>query len=259
MKMPINEGFWRLTEKEKQTLRLIVRGHDAKSSARSLGISIHTVNERLRDARRKMTVSSSREAARMLLDAESGAVGPSTPNLFGNEGFWEDAALHRVNEGTAPNSGVGRARRQSWIIGVCLMTLALSLIALAALPQAGSTPSPPPAVSREAPDVAVIDAARQWLTLVDQARWDESYRATGASFRQLNTVAMWTAASEKVRVPLGAMVSRTFAGQQSLPAPPNGYEVVKFRTRFTNRDDVLETVSLAYEDGTWRVAGVYIG
>ena len=53
-----------LTEKEKQTLRQLVSGHDAKSMARELGLSVHTVNERLRDARRKMAVSSSREAAR---------------------------------------------------------------------------------------------------------------------------------------------------------------------------------------------------
>jgi DNA-binding CsgD family transcriptional regulator len=58
-----NDDFWALTEREKQTLRLIVRGHDAKSIARSLDLSVHTINERLRDARRKMAVSSSREAA----------------------------------------------------------------------------------------------------------------------------------------------------------------------------------------------------
>ena len=55
-----------LTEKEKETLRLLVDGHDAKSMARQLGLSVHTINERLRDARRKMAVSSSREAARKL-------------------------------------------------------------------------------------------------------------------------------------------------------------------------------------------------
>ncbi len=256
--MQINEGFWGLTDKEKQTLRLIVRGHDAKSSARNLGVSVHTINERLRDARRKMTVSSSREAARMLLNAEGSAEGRPQPNFLGDEGIREDGALYPVNHETAPNSGVRRAHRSSWIIGVCLMTLALGLIALAAFPQVASTPSSPPVAAREAPNAAVVDAARRWLTLVDQARWEESYRATGASFRQLNTLAMWTAASERARAPRGAMVSRTFAGQESLPAPPSGYEVVKFRTRFANKDDVVETVSLAYEDGTWRVAGVYI-
>ena len=53
-------GYQALTEKEKETLRLLVSGYDAKSMARQLGLSVHTINERLRDARRKMAVSSSR-------------------------------------------------------------------------------------------------------------------------------------------------------------------------------------------------------
>src|SRR3990167_863943 len=72
----MTEGYQTLTEKEKQTLRLVVRGYDAKSMARYLGLSIHTVNERLRYARRKMEVSSSREAARILLDKEGGGPKP---------------------------------------------------------------------------------------------------------------------------------------------------------------------------------------
>ena len=64
---PMWAGYQALTEKEKQTLRLIVRGHDAKSMARHLGLSIHTVNERLRDARRKLEVSSSRGARYRIL------------------------------------------------------------------------------------------------------------------------------------------------------------------------------------------------
>jgi len=52
-----------LTDREKETLRLLLSGHDAKSIARELGLSVHTVNERLRDARRRLHVSSSREAA----------------------------------------------------------------------------------------------------------------------------------------------------------------------------------------------------
>ena len=56
----MTEGYQSLTEKEKQTLRLVVQGYDAKSMARHLGLSVHTINERLRYARRKMAVSSSR-------------------------------------------------------------------------------------------------------------------------------------------------------------------------------------------------------
>jgi len=51
-------------------LRLLVRGHDIKSIARELSISITAANERLRSARLKLGVSSSREAARILVAAE---------------------------------------------------------------------------------------------------------------------------------------------------------------------------------------------
>jgi DNA-binding CsgD family transcriptional regulator len=62
-----------LSEREKETLRLLLEGHDAKSIASNFGISVHTVNERLRTARRKLGVSSSREAARTLARFDQGA------------------------------------------------------------------------------------------------------------------------------------------------------------------------------------------
>jgi DNA-binding CsgD family transcriptional regulator len=260
MNRPIREGFWALTEKEKQTLRLIVRGHDAKSTARSLGLSVHTINERLRDARRKMAVSSSREAARLLLEAEVGGVGLPNPDLLGDTFIGEDATSPRVDQGTAPMAGVGRAfRRSRIIIGVSLMTLALALLALTALPQVASTPPPPPTASRTTPNSEVVDTARQWLALLDQSNWNESYQGTSRSFRASNSLQAWSTASESARLPLGAMISRTFVSQETLPAPPHGYEVVKFRTRFANNSETVETVTLDREDGTWRVVGVMIG
>ena len=262
MNRPIRDGVWALTEKEKQTLRLIVRGHDAKSSARSLGLSVHTINERLRDARRKLVVSSSREAARVLLEAEGGGIGAPDPDLLGDRRIGEDAGGHPKDLGTAPIGGARRTTRRSRIfIGVALMTLALGLLALVALPQDASTspPASPPAAASVAINVEVVDVARQWLGLLDQSRWDESYRGTATAFRRLNTLEAWTAASLQARAPLGAMVSRTLISEEDLPAPPHGYEVVKFRTRFANRGEAVETVTLDREGGTWRVAGVTIG
>ncbi len=257
MTMP-NQSLWALTEKEKQTLRLIVRGHDAKSTARSLGLSVHTINERLRDARRKMAVSSSREAARLLLETEGSSAGAVTPDLFGDMGIGEDTTGCRVDQGSAPIGGAGRQSRLLWIIiGVLLMTFALGLLAFAALPNAASAP-PAPVASDATPDAQVVDAARQFLILGDQSNCAEAYQATSATFHKMNTPQVWTAACEKVRVPLGAMLSRTFVSEEFLPAPPHGYEVVKFRTRFANKDDALETVTLVQEDGGWRVAGVMI-
>ena len=249
---------WALTEKEKQTLRLIVRGHDAKSVARSLGLSVHTINERLRDARRKMAVSSSREVARLLLEVEGDGAGPS-PNYVGDKEIRADAPDSPVDQDSVPISGAGRAIRPYWIIiGVALMTLALGLLALTALPQLASAPSSPVAVASTAQNPAVVDAARRWLVLVDEGRWDESYRGTTVTFRRMNTAKVWADTSEQVRVPLGAALSRIFVSQENLPAPPAGYEVVKFRTRFANKGEAIETVSLDREDGQWRIAGITI-
>ncbi|URW74548.1 DUF4019 domain-containing protein [Sphingomonas donggukensis] len=246
-----------LSEKEKQTLRLIVRGHDAKSIARSLDLSVHTINERLRDARRKLAVSSSREAARLLLAVESD--GPAHPHILGDAEFGADLPRAPVDQEVAPDSGVGSAiRRPRIVLGVLVMTLALSLVALIAMPNTASLPEQTAAPSAVAPASEVAEAARQWMALVDQGRWDESYRATGASFRKLNTAEVWAAASVKARTPLGAMISRTFIDQQSVPAPPAGYEIVKFRTRFANKAEAIETVSLDREGGAWRVVGVWI-
>ena len=71
----MNDNVEGLSDRERETLRLLGRGHDAKSIAAALHLSVHTVNERLRAARRKLGVSSSREAARLLLahDATSEA------------------------------------------------------------------------------------------------------------------------------------------------------------------------------------------
>lgn len=257
--MRVDEGSWALTEKEKQTLRLIVRGHDAKSTARSLGLSVHTINERLRDARRKMAVSSSRQAARLLLEAEGdGSILPN-PELFGDTEIGEDEPCLQVQLGTAPISGARREyRRPSIMIGVLLMTVALGLLAMTMFFQAPSSPEAAPMASQTRPNSEPVDSARHWLSVVDEGRWDQSYRAMGTSFRKLNSAQVWAQVSEKVRTPLGAVISRTLVGQENLPAPPYGYEVVKFRTRFTKKAEALETVTLDREDGSWRVVGVTI-
>lgn len=61
--------FAALTEKELEILRLLAAGHTVKSIAAGLGRSETSINERLRDARRKTGIGSSRELAR-LLDAQ---------------------------------------------------------------------------------------------------------------------------------------------------------------------------------------------
>ena len=252
MNAPILDGLAALTEKEKQTLRLIVRGHDAKSIARSLDLSVHTINERLRDARRKLSLSSSREAARRLFEQERVA-----PDFLGDVKIGEATVAGDATGLAAPENGGGR-KRLVWIItGVTLMSLILALAAVIALPQTTAAPadSTPAAAARTA---EVEAAARAFLTLIDQGNWDESYARTTASFHKLNTAKVWADVSAKVRPPLGPVVSRTLIGHDDVPTPPHGYEIVKFRTSFANKPDAVEKVSLERTGAEWQVAGVWI-
>jgi DNA-binding CsgD family transcriptional regulator len=246
----MSQGYAALTEKEKQTLRLIVRGHDAKSTARELGLSVHTINERLRDARRKLAVSSSREAARRLLDAEASA-SVSAPDLLG------DKLLGADPEAAAAEPAATPGRRWPALAGVAVMTLALGMLAFALVPHAADS-SATKSDQVAALEAEVTQAARDWLALGDEARWEEAWRGTGATFRQLNTLARWTEVSQEVRVPLGPVLSREMLTHDSVPTPPAGAEVVKFRTDFEGRRGVIETVSLAREDGVWKVTGIYL-
>lgn len=263
MTMPANIDPGVLTEREKQTLRLMCRGHDAKSIARSLGLSVHTINERLRDARRKLAVSSSREAARLLLEAEGGVAAFATPEILGDDNvgyrqIGEDPPAPKADEDDAPVSGAGRMQGRLWILsGVLIMTLSLGLLALAALPQS-APPSNTPVAAQAVAETEVTERARQFLVLLDQARWADAYQQTGAAFRKQNSQKLWTDVSEKVRAPLGTALSRTLISQQNLPAPPDGYEVVKFRTSFPTKPDAVETVSLERAKGGWVVVAVLV-
>lgn len=224
-----------LTDKEKETLRLMVRGHDAKSMASELDLSVHTINERLRSARRKLDVTSSREAARILFESEGGTY----ENLADKELGEEPSA------GSGDRQRLGRTR--AWLIGVIVMSmLAAALLIFSPLASNGAGP----------PDAET--AARAWLEFGDAGDWQAGFDAAGDSFRAANTVAGFRDASEQVRVPLGAVVSRTLATIRYLNAPPHGYQEVTFHTQFANKADALETVTLVKEDRQWKVVGILI-
>jgi len=250
----MTSGYQALSEKEKATLRLLIAGHDSKSLARHLGLSVHTVNERLRDARRKLGTSSSREAARLLREMEEQA-----PESFGDKSLGDASSPGTPQLSGQPARGGGNRRRTGWIAGGIVMSLALALFAFASL----SGPAPVPTSTQSSAEVAAenatVQAAQAWLALVDRGDWNASWDATGQSFKSLNTLARWTEASERIRANLGAFRSRELITVNYAPAPPYGYWVIKFRAVYANRPDAIETLSLSWENDEWRVVGVTIG
>lgn len=241
------QGYQALTAKEKETLRLILHGHDAKSMARELDLSVHTVNERLRAARRKLAVTSSKQAARVLLEEES-----ADPQFLGDRVFGDaDAAL--APQGSAHRKA--RTARASIAGGILAMSFILA-IALATL-----TGVPDGLVATQqnvaAQDHAAETAARGFLAMIDRGDWAGSYAATTAVFRGQSSQQVWTDVSQRVRPPLGALVSRTPVSTEWVPTP-EGYVMVKYRSDFADRRGVVETVTLVREVGGWKVSGITI-
>ena len=67
----LNHLLVMLSDRERDVLRLLSRGHDTKSAAGVLGLSVHTINDHLRSARGKLGVQSNREAARHFAEYET--------------------------------------------------------------------------------------------------------------------------------------------------------------------------------------------
>jgi DNA-binding CsgD family transcriptional regulator len=251
-------GYQALTEKEKETLRLLVCGYDAKSMARHLGLSVHTINERLRDARRKMATSSSREAARQLREVEG-----ESPQSLGDKQLGDAPASDAAQAIPQPAQGDGNWCQIGWIVGGLVMTFSLALLALSALSGPTQAPANPPTATSAvlvtpASEKAVTDAARQFLLLLDRDDWSASWQATHQSFKLLNTVEWWSQASNNVRGKVGPIKSRELMTVDFAPAPPNGYWTVKFRASYGKKASVIETLSLASEDGGWKVVGITV-
>ena len=105
-------------------------------------------------------------------------------------------------------------------------------------------------------DTAAARAAEEFLRLVDEGRWAESYAATGRPFRSANTLERWAEASRQARPPLGRLLTRDLLGNEYVPAPPEGYRLIRFRSTYANGTAQTESLSLAREDGAWKIAGI---
>lgn len=76
----------RLSDAERRALRLLAHGHTAKSAAVELGLSEGAVNERLREARRKTGVGSSRQLARLVAGDGADCVANDRTGDAGDDG-----------------------------------------------------------------------------------------------------------------------------------------------------------------------------
>jgi hypothetical protein len=161
---------------------------------------------------------------------------------------------------------------------VLLITLSLCLVVS---PVSAQTWQPPPwsvgtfsysalvaiitVGSADAQDSATAaqTAVESWLGLVDGQRYDESWQAAAAFFRNSVTQRAWQEAAQAARSPLGSLKSRAVKSTTStktLPGAPDGdYVVLQYNTTFERKASALETVTVVREpDGGWRVVGYFV-
>lgn len=209
-----------LTERELEILRLLAAGHTVKSIAAKLGRSEASINERLRDARRKTGVGSSRELAR-LIDARK---------------IWDRNIDLSAAQSSADPSAAPHIPGRGWPKGLIAMLVTLSLAAGLLMTGTGTLvePAPVPAAQAVQPsaepltgswslDVARIPAGERprsvtiaftvssdgkWSTVVDVVAPD------GASRRAVST-----AAADGVAVPVGGTMGNIDSVSLRHPQP----------------------------------------
>jgi hypothetical protein len=131
--------------------------------------------------------------------------------------------------------------------------------------------APPPASTQQtdpgsdphgADEQAAERQALGFLGYLDQGRFADSYDYTGMLIRAQVDRASFTSQIEKARAGVGAMQARDLidaAYSTTVPGAPEGqYVVLHYHTNFANRHDVVETLTLAFAKGYWRVSGYYI-
>ena len=138
------------------------------------------------------------------------------------------------------------------------MSLVLAALFLPASPL--SLLAPAPAISAtaaaESEAAGAARAAEDFLELIDDGRWAESYAATGAEFHRLNTLERWSAVSARLRPPLGKLVTRDLVGNEWVPAPPAGYRLIKRRSAYAGGVTQPESISPAWDDGARQGGGI---
>lgn len=120
-----------LSEAERTVLRLLAQGHTVKSIASALGSTPTAINERLRQARRKTGVGSSREVARLLSAHEN------RPEKI-------EVVIGAGRRSHEPDAGAGRIRRycSGALIMIAALAAALGIAAhLAEQPSARTAPA----------------------------------------------------------------------------------------------------------------------
>jgi hypothetical protein len=99
------------------------------------------------------------------------------------------------------------------------------------------------------------DRARQWLVLVDDKNYAQSWTQASKLFQGKQKTDVWATQEAALREPLGAVASRDI---KSIDLGKANIAVVRYETVFAHKAQAVETVTLAFENGAWAVSAYAI-
>lgn len=94
------------------------------------------------------------------------------------------------------------------------------------------------------------DRARQWLVLVDDKNYAQSWTTAAKAFQNRIKTDAWAKQEAAGRETFGAVASRNL---KSIDLSRNNVAVIKYDTVFARKAAALETVTLTFENGAWSV------
>ncbi|WP_197042112.1 helix-turn-helix transcriptional regulator [Sandarakinorhabdus oryzae] len=198
-------AFSGLNPRELEVLQLLAAGHTTKTIATVLGSTETAINERLRAARRKTGIGSSRELAR-LLEAQK---------------IW-DRKIDLSPPGDATNTQPQPAQAgRTWSKGTILMALALPVTAIA-LVMAMATASPPAAAPVAAQSITrASPLVGSWALDVSRIPAEERPGRVTITFRKAPD-GKWTTLVEIVAPDGSTRHAESTAATDGAPVPISG-------------------------------------
>jgi DNA-binding CsgD family transcriptional regulator len=219
-----------LSKKELEVLHLLAMGHTGKSIATRLGQSEASINERLRDARRKTGVGSSRELAR-IVDAQK--IWDKNIDLSSSRSSTEDPA-QPVDR--------GRTTLKGWMM--ILIPIAAAALGMAVT---GSSQDEPRPQTVQAAALGQLPLVGKWSLDVSRIPANERPRSVTLDFR-VSADQEWTGQSEIVAADGSRQHAEATGPADGTPVPVTGN--MTFADKVSMRQPAPNTLVLTFtKDG----------
>jgi DNA-binding CsgD family transcriptional regulator len=219
-----------LSPKELEILHLLAMGHTGKSIAARLGQSETSINERLRDARRKTGVSSSRELAR-IIDAQK--IWDKNIDLSSSRSSTEEAA-HSAKRGLTSRGFV-----------MIVVPLAAAVAAIG-MTVGGSSQNQQSSQTAEASAKSKIPIVGRWSLDVSRIPTGERPRSVILDFR-VSADQQWTGQSVIVAADGSRQHAEATGPADGTPVPVTGN--MTFADEVSMRQPAPNTLVLTFMKG----------